>query len=573
MLQKGAIFAGRYFLAQQLGIGGFSEVWLAHDQMAGDLEVAIKVYAPGKGLDKDGLKLFSDEYSLVYNLNHAHLLKASHYDVYQGSPYLVLPYCSKGSAYKLLGTLSEHDAAKLMKQLASALEALHNHEPPVIHQDIKPENILINDRGNYLLTDFGISKKMRRTLTQSAGIANSSGTLPYLPPEAFAADRSVSGAYDVFQLGVTIYELITGELAFGENGGLALKGGADIPNLPAHQFSIGLNTLLHRCMALNAEDRPTAIEIVNVCDQYLTTGDWGQHKPKPSPTRHTQPLPLKDYSHQPTNETNNNAPNNNGGNKKWLVVALLIFIVAITGVYFFYVRNQSTNSGLVSNIEDSTEIAARPDLTNQNPKTEETNVNGTNQLIGHFELLKDDAIYAGVENPFVVAFPGIMPESIQVSLKKGKGTISKGSQNEFVATFAETGEVIIVAKALVNGELKRLGEWQKRVQRIPDPLATIGSLAGGNVPIGQFRAQRGVILNLSNFRYDVKFIVVGFQLTYVPTEGGKTIQKTSSSAFSPEMIDIISKSKAGDVFILDQVQAKGPDGALRRLPGTVYTLI
>ena len=95
-LEENKIFANRYRLLRLLGRGGFSEVWLAEDVMTA-LQVALKVYAPGGGMDERGVQLFSTEFALVFNLNHSNLLKPTYYDTFERMPYLVLPYCERSS--------------------------------------------------------------------------------------------------------------------------------------------------------------------------------------------------------------------------------------------------------------------------------------------------------------------------------------------------------------------------------------------------------------------------------------------------------------------------------------------
>ena len=78
MLDSGQIIADRYELLKQLGRGGFSEVWLAQDKLT-DVKVAIKIYAPGMGLDDAGISLFTQEFSLVFDMNHTNLLHPTYY--------------------------------------------------------------------------------------------------------------------------------------------------------------------------------------------------------------------------------------------------------------------------------------------------------------------------------------------------------------------------------------------------------------------------------------------------------------------------------------------------------------
>ena len=343
----------RYLLLKRIGVGGYSEVWLAEDTKAGNLEVALKIFAPEKGLDSKGLEVFSKEYSLVFNLNHKNLLIPKHFDEFEGSPYLVLPYCRQGSVFGKIGEVTEQELARFMQQAASALNYLHNQDPPIIHQDIKPDNFLIDGRGNYLLADFGISSKIRRTLTKSLGAQASTGTLAYMPPEKFSADKQIIKAGDIFSLGVTIYELLTGDLPFGDHGGMVILTGAQVPNLPSG-FSPELNTLLKRCMAKEPWERPTAEQLEETATKFLQAGQWSvvvkdvpnptQEQPKepeqPRAGRKTEPIPQPqpELQSRPLSEVEGEAEAQPTKKNRtiWIisVVVLLVSIMAIVWLNF-----------------------------------------------------------------------------------------------------------------------------------------------------------------------------------------------------------------------------------------------
>ena len=253
-LKEDLLFHGRYKLLKLLGRGGFSEVWLATDEWT-KLDVAVKVYAPGQGMDEDGLKDFCKELSNVYNLNHTNLLKPQHVDTWEGMPYLVMAYCEKGSCYRRLGKFTEEEAWKLIGDVASGLAYLHAQD--IIHQDIKPDNILIDNNGNYVITDFGISVQTRSTLRKSARQDSTGGTTAYMAPERFAKDAVPVKASDIWSLGATIYELVTGRMPFGEVGGGMQRGGADIPTINA-SISPTLRQTIARMLAEDPWERPTA---------------------------------------------------------------------------------------------------------------------------------------------------------------------------------------------------------------------------------------------------------------------------------------------------------------------------
>ena len=246
----------RYYLEKLLGRGGFSEVWLAKDAIT-DLELVLKVYAPGTGMDEDGLQTFSKELARVYNLNHPNLLRPQHVDSWQGMPYLLMAYCPQGSLVKRIGGMPETEICKVLHDVASGLAYLHAHD--VIHQDIKPDNILLDDAGNYVITDFGISTRARSTLRKSvaASTAHSGGTIAYMGPERFGKEPAPIKASDVWSLGAMLYELMTGDTPFGEHGGLIQKSGAEIPSIQGN-YSDELKQMVEQMLALNPWDRPTA---------------------------------------------------------------------------------------------------------------------------------------------------------------------------------------------------------------------------------------------------------------------------------------------------------------------------
>ena len=348
--------AGRYKLVQLLGIGGNSEVWKAIDNMAGEMLVALKIFAPGKGLDSTGIKVFSSEYSLVFNLSHSGLLQAKHYDIWEGSPYLVMTFCANGSVYGKIGEMTETEVLHFIQQAAAALDYLHNQPTPIIHQDIKPDNFLISDLGNYLLSDFGISSRLRRTLTRSVGNEGSAGTMAYLPPERFTQNKQVLPAGDIFALGVTAYELLSGDLPFDDQGGLRLKNGADIPDLP-QKFNPALNALIRSCLNADPSLRPDAkrlgINAIELSNSFKS-GTPTPSQPKTiSEVRKTVQIPI------PATPTVNDIIDKNHKDKKYSILKVIILVVFGLAFFFMLITNlePSQKERLAKAIADSTALA------------------------------------------------------------------------------------------------------------------------------------------------------------------------------------------------------------------------
>ncbi|MCC5915417.1 MAG: SEL1-like repeat protein, partial [Balneolaceae bacterium] len=217
-------------------------------------------------------------------LQHPHLLVPDHLDILPEtqSPYLKMRYCSNGSLNSWIARekkVTEQEIATLLEQVGSGLA--HLHKKKVIHQDIKPDNILIDESGDFLLTDFGISRQMQSTLKKAT--ANQSYmTVSYSPPERFIADPVDAPAGDIFSLGVTLYELCTGNLPWDGAGGMILNTGAQVPNLP-EAYSGRLNKIVNACMNVDYTKRPTAGQLVSLARGYLKEGYWGEVESKEKP--------------------------------------------------------------------------------------------------------------------------------------------------------------------------------------------------------------------------------------------------------------------------------------------------
>lgn len=273
-LQQGYLFDGRYKLLKKLGEGGFSEVWLVEDTSA-QLTLVLKVFLPTAQLDESGIEIFRNEFALVYNLNHPNLLKYTYFGVCVGHPYLVMPFYNNGSAEDMLGNCSERKAWQFLHDVAGGLACLHEHQPPIIHQDIKPANVLL-DGNSFIITDFGISSNVRHLLGQSAeGKSTVQGTRPYMPPEKFQGGTIPLVASDIWALGASLYELLTGHLPFGGKGGEAQFEESEIPALPGN-FSDDLKEVVTQCLSYQPANRPFAADLEQFAADkiaFFTTGN------------------------------------------------------------------------------------------------------------------------------------------------------------------------------------------------------------------------------------------------------------------------------------------------------------
>ncbi|HIZ87628.1 MAG TPA: serine/threonine protein kinase [Candidatus Coprenecus pullistercoris] len=270
------LFAGRYRLLEKRGRGSFGEVWLAKDEQLG-MEVAVKIYI---ALDSRGVEDFKSEFKYTYELNHPNLLHATYFDVCQGHPYLVMPFCPS-SAEAFIGNMGQEYMWRFIHDVSTGLAYLHEHN--VVHRDIKPDNILMNTEGKFLISDFGISTKIRSTLrrnsTRDVSASSSGGSLPYMGPEMFSSRPEAVKATDIWAFGASLYELLTGELPFMGQGGVMQLNGAALPVMDGVDPDAAY--IVRACMAKETWDRPTAAQIGEYAAAKVRgenpVNPWGPH--------------------------------------------------------------------------------------------------------------------------------------------------------------------------------------------------------------------------------------------------------------------------------------------------------
>ena len=259
------LIKGRYRLLEERGRGSFGEVWRARDEVT-EAEVAVKIYI---ALDKQGLKEFTEEFKVANGLNHPNLLHADYYDICENRPFIVMPYCPE-SAVSLVGKMDEGRAWKFLREVSAGLAYLHGKD--IVHRDIKPDNIMQDREGNFLISDFGISTRMRSTLrrnsTREMSQKDIAGTIGYMAPELFSKKPEAVKATDIWAMGASLYELLSGELPFMGQGGVMQLHGAEAPELEG-TYSKDLQGVLESCLARDTWERPTAEQLQSYAEAKL----------------------------------------------------------------------------------------------------------------------------------------------------------------------------------------------------------------------------------------------------------------------------------------------------------------
>ena len=186
---------------------------------------------------------------------------------------------------------------------------------------------------------------------------------------------------------------------------------------------------------------------------------------------------------------------------------------------------------------------------------------------------KMNVFYIGVDNPVSISVPVFPAELVNASLSKS-GTLTKVQPGNFVAKVQTVGETeVVVSAEMQDGSKKNMGSKLFRIKRVPDPVAEIGKSGGGNIKAATFKVQRGIVAELKNFDFDIRFNIVSFEMTYAAARQDLVTTTAEGPLFTQKMLDYLNRAKPGDVFYFDNIRAKGPDGTTRKLPGIVFKLI
>lgn len=213
---------GRYKILELIGGGGMSNVYLAHDMIL-DRDIAIKILRYDFSNEEELRRRFQREALSTTSLAHPNIVNIFDVGEDGAMPYLVMEYVPGKTLKEYIiehSPIAPERAVKIMKQLASALA--HAHHNQIVHRDIKPQNILMDEDGNVKITDFGIAMALSATsYTQTNSVL---GTVHYLSPEQ-ARGGNATKKSDIYSLGIVMYELLTGRLPFsGESAvSIALK--------------------------------------------------------------------------------------------------------------------------------------------------------------------------------------------------------------------------------------------------------------------------------------------------------------------------------------------------------------
>ena len=262
-----------YEIGKLAGRGGVAEVYLATHKLL-DRTVAIKLISPAKAGDLAD-KRFLKEAKVVAGLRHPNIVSIYDVGVLENKYYIIMEFLEGGDLKQHIKKgVSPARSVEILKQMGSALA--HAHDKGFIHRDIKSQNIMFRSDGTGVLTDFGIVKD----LTAETGYTldgTSIGTPHYMSPEQAQGSSKIDYRTDLYSLGVTFYEMLTGSVPYQADSpvAVALKHIKDpVPRLPEHLSRY--QPIIDRLMAKKPDKRfQSAHELIKVLDKldHWVSGD------------------------------------------------------------------------------------------------------------------------------------------------------------------------------------------------------------------------------------------------------------------------------------------------------------
>jgi serine/threonine protein kinase len=344
---------GPYRIIERIGRGGMATVYKAYHP-AMNRHVAIKILPEEYATDPDFRTRFEREAQVVANLRHPYILPVFDYGEDAGISYLVMPYIPSGTLKTFLvenGPLDYDTIIRIGSNVADALD--YAHQQGIIHRDVKPDNVLFDERGNPLLSDFGLTRMMEGggSLTGTGVI----GTPMYMSPEQ-GQGKPIDHRSDLYSLGIILYEMVTGSVPFSADTPVAIifKHVADplpMPRSRRPDLPEGAQEVLLKALAKEPEDRwQTCMAMMNAFEQAIKSisqPDATPIMPESSDEGtviglQPQTTPIADSQTEFLPKTTPSVKRNQGG----LALLVLVIVATIAGIALL-------SSGGDDNVDDT----------------------------------------------------------------------------------------------------------------------------------------------------------------------------------------------------------------------------
>jgi serine/threonine protein kinase/tetratricopeptide (TPR) repeat protein len=256
-LTTGSTFAERYQIIEELGKGGMGKVYRVLDKKLKE-EIALKLIKPEIASDKKTVERFSNELKIARKIGHKNVARMFDLNEEQGTHYITMEYVRGEDLKKLIrkiGQLSAGQAIPIAKQICEGLGEAQRLG--VVHRDLKPQNVMVDEDGNARIMDFGIARSLESKGITGAGVML--GTPEYMSPEQVEG-KEVGQSSDIYSLGVILYEMVTGRVPFEGDTPftIGVKHKSEMPKDPKDlnaQIPGDLSSVIMRCLEKDKEKR------------------------------------------------------------------------------------------------------------------------------------------------------------------------------------------------------------------------------------------------------------------------------------------------------------------------------
>jgi eukaryotic-like serine/threonine-protein kinase len=365
MVETGTLIDGRYRVSSRLGSGGMADVYLAHDTLLGR-EVALKLLHHRFAEDQEFVERFRREASSAAGLSHPNVVAVFDRGEWNGTYYIAMEYLPGRSLKAVVrehGPLSPQDAIDVVVQILLAVRFAHRRG--IIHRDIKPHNVILDEEGRAKVTDFGIARAGASDMTLTGSIM---GTAQYLSPEQ-AQGHAVSETSDLYAVGVVLYELLTGGVPFeGDSAvSVALKQVSAEPLAPsARNPEVGpaLDAVVLRSLAKDPSARfASADEFIAALQQaragILPPGGWAPVENGLAPTKDAAALLVPPL---PGEEPPVSDPAGRRKRAMWAAVALALLAIAAAAALLLLQPASKAGRVTVPDVTGQTQAVATASL-------------------------------------------------------------------------------------------------------------------------------------------------------------------------------------------------------------------
>jgi len=256
-LTTGSTFAERYQIIEELGKGGMGKVYRVLDKKLKE-EIALKLIKPEIASDKKTVERFSNELKIARKIGHKNVARMFDLNEEQGTHYITMEYVRGEDLKRLIRKIGQLSAGQAIPIAIQVCEGLSEaHRLGVVHRDLKPQNVMVDEGGNARIMDFGIARSLESKGITGAGVMV--GTPEYMSPEQVEG-KEAGQSSDIYSLGVILYEMVTGRVPFEGDTPftIGVKHKSEMPKAPKdlnEQIPEDLSAVIMRCLEKAKEKR------------------------------------------------------------------------------------------------------------------------------------------------------------------------------------------------------------------------------------------------------------------------------------------------------------------------------